>query len=268
VTIASLHSTPEERNVQISLKRKLAFGTAALAVVAFGGGAYAAAQESGTNDRQAFLNDVAKRLKVTPNELTAALQGAFSDQLDAAVAAGRLTQAQANQIRQRIQQRGGIPFGGRAFAPGRLGGGRLFGFRGPPGPGGPWGAGGPLGPGGPQGPGGPLGLGGLLGGGLDAAASYLGLSTIAVHDQLVAGKSLAEVATARHKSVSGLEGAILAAIRTQLGQAVAAKQITAAQQQKIVSRLSAGLGALVNRTGFGPRFGPRGFLGHTEHGAP
>lgn len=229
--------------MQISLKRKLAFATAALAATAFGGGAYAAAQDSGTNSRQAFLNDVAKRLKVTPTELTAALQGAFADQLDAAVAAGKLTQAQADQIKQRVRQHGGGPLGGHFFAPGGFGGGRSFGLKGPG------------------------NIGRPFGGGLDAAASYLGLTPRALRDELGAGKSLAQVASARHKSASGLKDAILAAIRTGLDKAVAAKQITSTEEQQIVSRLSARVDGLLNQSGFMPRFGPRGPFGHTEKGA-
>ena len=68
---------------------------------------------SSRNPRQAFLNDVAKRLNVTPAQLNSALKGAAIDQLDAAVKAGKLTQAQANALKQRIQQgaHGGAPFG-------------------------------------------------------------------------------------------------------------------------------------------------------------
>ncbi|MGO9490300.1 MAG: hypothetical protein ACLQBB_14905, partial [Solirubrobacteraceae bacterium] len=68
-----------------SLRGKLVMGLAALAVAAFAGGAYAATQTSGPNTRQAFLNDVAKRLNVTPRQLTAALNGATIDQLQAEV---------------------------------------------------------------------------------------------------------------------------------------------------------------------------------------
>ena len=39
-----------------NLKRKFAIGVAVLASAAFGGGAYAATQVSGSNARQAFLN--------------------------------------------------------------------------------------------------------------------------------------------------------------------------------------------------------------------
>ena len=71
-----------------SLRGKLVIGLAALAVAAFAGGAYAATQTSGPNTREAFLNDVAKRLHVTPQQLTAALNGASIDQLQAEVKAG------------------------------------------------------------------------------------------------------------------------------------------------------------------------------------
>ena len=119
-----------------SLKRKLVIGLAALAVAAFAGGAYAATQSSAPNTRQAFLNDVAKRLHVTPAQLTAALNGATLDQLQAAVKAGRLTQAQANALEQRLKQKGSAT--GLPFAPG-------LGPRPPvrPRPGGPGGPGAP-----------------------------------------------------------------------------------------------------------------------------
>jgi hypothetical protein len=85
-----------------TLKRNVAIGTTALATAAFAGGAYAATQDSAANARQAFLSDVAKRLHVTPQPLSGALIAAFLDQLHAAVAAGRLTQAQADAIKRRV----------------------------------------------------------------------------------------------------------------------------------------------------------------------
>src|SRR3954468_20980020 len=94
-----------------SLKRKLAGGVAGLALLAGAGGAYAVSS-SGSGGRDAFLNDVAKRLDVTPEKLKSALDGALADQLDAAVKAGRLTQAQADEIKKHSQERGGVPFGG------------------------------------------------------------------------------------------------------------------------------------------------------------
>ena len=96
--------------MHLPIKRKLVAAATVVAAAAFGGGAYAATQSSAPS-RQAFLNDVAKRLNVSPAQLTNALKGAFDDQLQAAVAAGKLTQAQANAIKQRIQKRGSAPLG-------------------------------------------------------------------------------------------------------------------------------------------------------------
>lgn len=207
------------------LKRNLVIGAAALAVAASAGGAYAATQSAGPSSRQAFLSDVAKRLHVTPAQLSSALDGAYLDQLQAAVKAGRLTQAQANALEQRLKQKGAepaLPFGGfglrhREFpGPGRLGGG--FGLAARP-------------------------------AAVDAAASYLGLSDAQLFQRLSSGKSLAQIATAQGKTASGLEQAITTAAKTRLDKLVAAKVITAAQEQKILSRLNSRLPTVVNQKG-------------------
>jgi AraC-like DNA-binding protein len=238
-----------------SVKGKLVIGLAALAVAAFAGVAYAATQSSGPTTRQAFLNDVAKRLNVTPQQLTAALQGATQDQLQAEVQAGRLTQAQANALEQRLKKNGNAP-----LVP--------FGFFGPGGAGGPGGPGVPGGvpaprlrafPG-PFGPGPKLGLGFGLAGGDGAAASYLGLTDAQLFQQLSSGKSLAQIATARGKSVSGLEQAMTTAVKSRLDKLVTNKLITSAQEQQILSSLQKRLDQLVNAKGF-KRPMVRGFAG-------
>jgi hypothetical protein len=216
--------------VDSSLKRKLAIGAAALAAAAFAGGAYAATQDSGANSQQAFVNDVAKRLNISPQQLKAALKGALLDRIDAAVKAGRLTQAQASELKQRLQNGSngvpGLPFfgGPRFFEPGESGhreGGA---------------------------------------GKLDAAARYLGLTDAQLFDQLRSGKTLAQVSKARGKPVAGLEQAMIAASRTRLEKAVADKEITKAQEQRLLSALPARIHDLVNASG--PRSGPRGFFHH------
>ena len=223
------------------LKRNLVIGGAVLVVAAFAGGAYAATQNSGPNTRQAFLNDVAKRLHVSPQQLSSALNGAYLDQLQAEVKAGRLTQAQANALKQRLNQRGSataVPFG--LFGP-RPRAFRAF-------PGAPRSL-----PGAPRafpGPGRFGGRGLLVGpGALPAAASYLGLTNQQLFQQLASGKSLAQIATSKGKSVSGLEQAMAAGVKTKLDKLVAAKVITAAQEQQILSRLNARLSAEVNAKG-------------------
>src|SRR5690242_5741790 len=97
----------------------LVIGGAALAVVGGGGGALAAGGNpfGGSTDRQAVLNDAAKRLNVKPDELQNALQQAMLDQIDAALKAGRLTQQQADMLKARVKVGGGLglPFGGPGF---------------------------------------------------------------------------------------------------------------------------------------------------------
>jgi ribosomal protein S20 len=247
-------------------KHKLLISATALAVVAFAGGAYAATQ-SRTGSRQAFLNDVAKRLNVTPQQLRSALKAAALDRLDAAVKAGLLTQAQADRIRQRIQRGGtaSLLFGPRELAPGGVGqapdrpGIAPDGAPGIPPNGAPGIApnGGPgLAPNGPVGPGGPAPRGLFRGSRrfgshapLAAAAQYLGLTDAQLLSDLSSGKSLAQVAKARGKSVAGLEQTMVAAIRSRLDQAVSAGQITKAQEQKVLSRLAARINRRVNRAG-------------------
>jgi hypothetical protein len=210
------------------LRRKLVIGLTVLAAAAFAGGAYAAAQDSPSKERQAYLSDVAKRLHVTPAQLNNALAGAFHDQLQAAVKAGRLTQAQANAIEQRAKQHGGVPFplGPRGF--------HFFGGH-------------------------RAGAGGLLG----AAAKYLGLTRDQLLSQLSSGKSLAQVAKAKGKDAAGVQQAIVSDIQTRLDKAVAAGRLTRGEERQLLARLNARVSAVINRSfhlhhrGFEPRGGPR-----------
>jgi hypothetical protein len=211
-----------------SLKRNLVIGLAVLGVAACAGGAYAATQSSGPSSRQAFLNDVAKRLHVTPQQLTSALNGASVDQLQAEVKAGQITQAQANALEQRLKSGGPAPL--LPLTPG-LGGPRPF-NAGPPG-----GFGGR-----------PFGFG-FPGFGLGGAASYLGLTNAQLIQQLRSGKSMAEIAASKGKTVAGLEQALTVPIKKALDAAVARKAITAAQEQQILSRFSANLTQRVNQKG-------------------
>jgi len=214
-----------------SLKRNLVIGLAALGVAAFAGGAYAATQSSGPSTRQAFLNDVAKRLHVTPQQLTSALSGATTDELQAEVKAGQITQAQANALEQRLKNGGPAPL--LPLTPG-LAVPRFPGFPGAPGRV-------PFG-------GGPLGHG-FAGFGLGGAASYLGLTNAQLFQQLQSGKSLAQIATSKGKTVAGLEQAMTAPIKKALDAAVARKAITAAKEKQILSRFSANLSQRINQKG-------------------
>src|SRR6476620_8303654 len=128
--------------MSISAKRKLAVGAAGLAVLVGGGGAYAAGNTStpGTAakpadhaaEQKAFLDDVAKRLNVTRDQLDTAIKGAAEARIDAAVAAGKLTKAQGDEAKKRLAS-GGLPLlGGPGLGGGpRGGGGPGFGHGGP-----------------------------------------------------------------------------------------------------------------------------------------
>jgi hypothetical protein len=95
-------------------------------------------------------------------------------------------------------------------------------------------------------------------GGLQAAATYLGISTAQLFGDLQSGKSLAEVAKATDgKSVQGLIDAMVAAEKKQIESAVSSGMLTRAQADQIESNLESRMTAMVNGTGFGRRgFGP------------
>jgi hypothetical protein len=95
-------------------RRKLVIGATGLVLLGGAGAAVAATQSGGTS-RQAYFNDVAHRLGVSPTALTSAMKGAAIDRIDAELAAGRITQAQANRLKQRVESGHGLPFFGHRF---------------------------------------------------------------------------------------------------------------------------------------------------------
>jgi lambda repressor-like predicted transcriptional regulator len=89
---------------------------------------------------------------------------------------------------------------------------------------------------------------GARGGLLKAAAMYLGLTNAQLVTELRSGKSLAQVATAKGKSVDVLEQALLAALKKKVDAAVAAGRLDAARAQKLLERAPAHIERLVNRS--------------------
>ena len=53
-------------------------------------------------EQKAFLDDVAKRLNVTRDQLDTAIKGAAEARIDAAVAAGKLTKEQGEAMKKRL----------------------------------------------------------------------------------------------------------------------------------------------------------------------
>jgi len=206
---------------------KIVVLAALTAVLAIGAGVAVAGGALG-NDQEAFLNDAAKRLDVTPAELKAALEGAYDARIDAAVAAGKITKEQGAEMKQRSTADGLPLFGG-----GHRGG---FGHRAPA--------------------------------SLATAATYLGLTEAELHTQLESGKSLAEIAKAKGKSVDGLEKALSAEMQKKLDAAVKAGKLTQAQADEMQARMAEHLDDLVNGTGRGPDGRHRGMGGHGMGGPP
>jgi polyhydroxyalkanoate synthesis regulator phasin len=208
---------------------------AVVAVVAVGGaGAAVAATKLGSpqEESKAVVNDAAKQLGVTPERLTTALKTALKNRVDAAVKAGRMTKAEGDALKARIDENA-VPL----LGPGR---GR-FGHGGP----------------GHHGPGHLHGL--------NTAAKYLGMTEASLRTALEGGKTLAQVAKDRDKSVDGLVDALVADKRDGIDQAVKDGKLTRAEADEFLSGLKARVTDMVNGR-FAPRFG-RGFRGGDDAAA-
>ena len=220
----------------MALRRKVIAGAAAALAVGGAGAGVAATKlttSSPSEESKAIVNDAAKSLGIEPSKLSAALKQAFEDRIDAAVAAGRLTKQQGDELKQRIES-GEFPlFGPPAFGHG-FGAPHPF-FH-----------------------------------GLDAAASYLGLTEAQLHSRIESGKTLAEIAKAQGKSVEGLKDALLEDAKTYLDAAVKAGRLSSAEEQRVLADLRQRIDDLVDgklldrfrgRHGFGfrERQGPPAF---------
>jgi polyhydroxyalkanoate synthesis regulator phasin len=223
--------------------RWLATAAAGLAAVLGGGAALAA---SGSSDSPSdFIGDVAQRLGISKDKLENAIDDATIARIDAAVADGKLTKEQGEELKKRVRSGDGpviLPgFGGPDFRGPELG-------IGPPGIG-------------------PPGIGlrekGFFGGFdlMQKAADYLGVDLADLRKELSDGKSLADVAKDKGKSVDGLEQTLRDAIRADADKAVEDGKLTKEQADRIVEKLSATVDELVEHGG-GPilRFHERGRL--------
>jgi hypothetical protein len=213
--------------------RKLIVGVAAVLAAAGGGAAVAASGSSPSEENQAVLDSAAKQLGISPSKLSDALEQALADRVDAAVAAGRLTKDEGAALKQRIRS-GGVPLVGGLHGRGHFGHG-----------------------------------GGFIGK-LDAAAAYLALTESQLRKQLESGKSLAQVAQARGKSVDGLVDALVAAAKKRLDGAVAAGRLTNAQEDEMLAGLRARISSLVDSAGRpgAPAFAPRDSYRYDHFGRP
>ena len=152
---------------------------------------------------QAVLDQAAEQLGVEPGELRDALGAAQDSQLDAEVAAGRITQEQAERIQQ-ARDRSGLVLGGGGPGPGHHRGG-------------------------PGGPGG--------GASVDAAAKALGLPRAQLLERLRDGRTLEAIATAQGKDLADVKAAIRTAVESELDAAVRDGDLTRAQAGELLEHL-------------------------------
>jgi hypothetical protein len=223
--------------MRIGRKGFLLGGAAALGMFAVGGAAYAqtatptpGARPNPAAKHEAMLAAIAAKLGKSVDELKAAMAAVHKDQLDAAVAAGRLTREQADRMLERMQNGPGLGF------PGPIGRGVGPGFKG-----------GPHGPGG-MGPGrgaGPLAVPGLA----SAAdlATFLGIAPNELAEALRSGKSLAAIAQEKGKTRDQLKTFLTDGVKKRLDEAVAAGRLTRAQADEMLARHTANLDTAIDR---------------------
>jgi len=160
----------------------------------------------GPFDVNAFWTALAARLGIGVDDLKSKAVAAQKDVIEQQVKDGKLTRAQADQLEQRLDANG-VPFIGEPH--GGPGGGR----------GGPFGV-----PGGVK--------------TLDAVAKALILTTADLNAQLQSGKTLADVAKAQRVDEATLKQVIIDAAKADIQSKVQSGQLTQAQADQMLSRLT------------------------------
>lgn len=170
----------------------------------------ALAQGGGGGDaqgaRESFASRVASHLGVTEQQLVDAFKAARLEMLDEAVAAGKISPEDAEQIRQRIEESQGLGLG--------------LGLRG-------WRI-------------------HALGGIVSSVAGTLNMTPREIAQDLRQGQSLAEIGQAKGVSTDTLKSAILTAAGDKLDQAVADGKLTQDQADKITARLTDNIDKILN----------------------
>jgi len=211
----------------MSRRNKLVVGGAALLVAVVAGGAIAATKLTPDQESQAVIDDAAKQLGVQPRELSNALKQALKNRVDDAVEDGRLTEEQGRRMKERIDA-GGVPFfglGPRAFHEHHRKG---------------------------------IAPHMLFGANAVGAAEYLGMERAELFEALSRGRTLADLARERDKSVDGLIDAMVTATEKHLDEAVADGKLTEADKNEVLADLRDRITRLVNEGFPAPRFERKG----------
>jgi hypothetical protein len=188
--------------------RTITFLAATVAAVVLVAGAPSAAVAA--ERPSSFVDQVAARLGVTPEQLRSAFKATLIARVDAAVAAGKLTPEQGARLKARIARASGLGLGAGKHRFGDRIGKRLE----RPGP----------------------------------AATYLGMTREALWAELRKGQSLAQIARARGKSVGGLVTAMVAPWKARFAKAVEKDRLTKQRADALLERITDGVEKLVQRS--------------------
>ena len=200
--------------------KRLLIALAALAAIGLGavviGGAGTSAQEGEDGGLVGtFIGKLADKLGVSEDELKTAIKDTRIEMIDEAVDSGKLTQEQADKLKERIEA-GDLGFGfGPRFGEGRFGHGLCK---------------------------------RAVGGVLDASAGVLDMSVEDLKAQLKDGKSLAEVAEAQGMNVDDFKAALSDAVKAKLDQAVADEKLTQEQADRLFQGFEENIDRIVNAT--------------------
>lgn len=185
-------------------------------------------------EQDAYLTSLAQRLGVSVDTLKTALKDTSLEKLAQMVTDGKLTQAQADQIKTEIESGDHIFFGAGGFG--------MKGDRG-----------------GHDGPGGVMGIRD------DAAlATFLGIDQATLRTELQSGKTLATVATDHGKTRDQLKAFLTDQLTKDLAQKVTDGKITQAQADQMKTQMTSNLDGMIDGTFQGRGHGD----GHRGPGGP
>ena len=206
--------------LSMTRRRKLTFaaGAAGIALLVAGLGAAGAVAASWvlepSEERKAIIDDAAEQLGVEPSELSDALKQALENRIDEAVAQGRLTEEQADELKERIDSSDYPMLGGLGMFGRGLHGGPGFGR---------------------------FGHFELL----ETASTYLGMTEAELREALE-DQTLAEIAKEQGKTAEGLVQQLVATQAKRIDEAVDAGRITDEQATELKEGLNERMRQLVD----------------------
>jgi uncharacterized protein YidB (DUF937 family) len=201
----------------MKLSTKILAGGAAvlvLAVVGFGAARYASAQTpaAGNGAQQQFLDRLAQNLNITPDELTNALTTTELQTVDDLLANGKITQAQADKLKDAINSGKGL--GRLLFKRHEMREKAMTALRRQI---------------------------------VSSSSEAIGVSAQDLRGELQSGKSIADVAAEHSVSLDAVKSQITDDVKARLDTAVANGKITQTREDQAMQRLADNLDTILNR---------------------